>query len=39
MEQASLDTEDGTVVWEIELTNDIEVSVDVTTGEVITTDS
>lgn len=39
VEQASLDTEDGTVIWEIELTNDVEVSVDVTTGEVITTDS
>ncbi|MVT26180.1 hypothetical protein GNZ21_07385 [Nesterenkonia alkaliphila] len=32
-----LDTEDGTVVWEFEMTNDAEVYVDVTTGEVVRT--
>ncbi|WP_191089997.1 PepSY domain-containing protein [Nesterenkonia ebinurensis] len=30
-----LDTEDGTVVWEFEMTNDVEVYVDVATGEVV----
>lgn len=30
-----LDTEDGTVVWEFEMANGVEVYVDVTTGEVI----
>mgnify|MGYP002721478847 CR=1 FL=1 len=39
VEQAELDTEDGTVVWEIELTNDVEVYVDVTNGEVVKVDS
>lgn len=39
VEQAELDTEDGTVVWEIELSNDVEVYVDVATGEVVKTDS
>lgn len=39
VEQAELDTEDGTVVWEIELSNDVEVYVDVVTGEVVKTDS
>ena len=33
-----LDTEDGTVVWEIELDNDTEVYVDVTNGDVVTVD-
>lgn len=39
VEQAELDTEDGTAVWEIELANDVEVYVDVATGEVLKTDS
>lgn len=39
VEQAELDTEGGAVIWEIELTNDVEVSVDVSTGEVRSTDS
>lgn len=38
-DEAELDTEDGTVVWEISLTNDVEVYVDVTTGEVTKVDS
>ncbi|MGO1193457.1 MAG: PepSY domain-containing protein [Nesterenkonia sp.] len=33
-----LDTEDGTVVWQIELDNDTEVYVDVTNGDVVTVD-
>ena len=33
-----LDTEDGTVVWQIELTNDMEVYVDVTNGDVVKVD-
>lgn len=39
VEQVELDTEGGAVIWEIELTNDVEVSVDVSTGEVRSTDS
>lgn len=38
-DEAELDTEDGTVVWEIVLTNDVEVYVDVVTGEVVKVDS
>lgn len=38
-DEADLDTEDGTVVWEISLTNDVEVYVDVATGEVMKVDS
>ncbi|NLS10971.1 hypothetical protein HGQ17_13395 [Nesterenkonia sp. MY13] len=34
-----LNTEGGTVVWEFEMTNDVEVYVDVATGEVVKTDS
>ncbi|MDR5711634.1 PepSY domain-containing protein [Nesterenkonia flava] len=37
--QGELDTEDGTVVWEIELTNGTEVYVDVATGDVVKVDS
>lgn len=33
-----LDTEDGTVVWQIELSNDTEVYVDVTNGDVVKVD-
>lgn len=39
VEQAELDTEDGAVVWEIELTNGSEVHVDVSSGEVVKVDS
>lgn len=39
VEQAELDTEDGAVVWEIELTNGSEVYVDVSSGEVVKVDS
>lgn len=35
--QGELDTEDGTVVWEIELTNGTEIYVDVATGDVVRT--
>ena len=35
---AELDTEDGTVVWEFEMTNDVEVYVDVSNGEVVKVD-
>lgn len=35
--QGELDTEDGTVVWEIELTNGAEIYVDVATGDVVRT--
>ena len=38
-DEAELDTEDGTVVWEIALTNDVEVYVDVASGEVVKVDS
>lgn len=36
-EDGELDTEDGTVVWQFEMTNDMEVYVDVATGEVVRT--
>lgn len=39
VEQAELDTEDGAVVWEIELTNGSEVYVNVSSGEVVKVDS
>ena len=35
--QGELNTEDGTVVWEIELTNGAEIYVDVATGDVVRT--
>lgn len=35
--EADLDTEDGMVVYEIELANDSEVSIDVATGDVVST--
>ncbi len=36
-QEGELDTEDGTVVWQFEMTNDTEVYVDVATGEVVRT--
>lgn len=36
--EGELDTEDGTVVWQFEMTNDVEVYVDVTNGEVVKVD-
>lgn len=33
--EGELDTEDGTVVWQFEMTNDVEVYVDVTNGDVV----
>ncbi|WP_022872373.1 PepSY domain-containing protein [Nesterenkonia alba] len=38
-QEGDLDTEDGVVVWQIELSNDTEVSVDVATGEVVRVDT
>lgn len=38
-EDGELDTEDGTVVWEFEMDNDVEVYVDVATGEVVRVDN
>lgn len=37
-DEGELDTEDGTVVWQIELDNDTEVDIDVTNGEVVNVD-
>lgn len=39
LDSGELDTEDGTVVYQIELTNDVEVYVDVISGEVVRVDS
>ena len=36
--EGELDTEDGTVVWEFEMDNDVEVYVDVATGDVVKVD-
>lgn len=36
--EGSLDTEAGTVVWEFEMSNNLDVYVDVATGEVVGTD-
>lgn len=36
--EGELDTEDGSVVWELEMDNDVELYVDVTTGEVLEID-
>ncbi|WP_022872437.1 PepSY domain-containing protein [Nesterenkonia alba] len=37
--EADLDTENGVVVWEIELRNDVEVYVDVATGDIVKVDN
>lgn len=37
-QDGELDTEDDTVVWEFEMTNDVEVYVDVTNGDVVKVD-
>ncbi|GAB3842308.1 PepSY domain-containing protein [Nesterenkonia populi] len=37
-DEAELDTEDGVVVWEIEFVNDVEVYVDVASGDVVKVD-
>ena len=37
--EGELDTEDGVVVWELEMDNDVEVYVDVATGDVVKVDN
>jgi uncharacterized membrane protein YkoI len=38
IKEVELDREDGRLVWEVEFTNDIEVKIDATTGDIIDID-
>jgi len=38
IKEVELDREDGRLVWKVEFTNDIEVKIDATTGDIIDID-